>query len=117
MGLWARITSKTSGNDNKNHTDQPPAVPPVEPRMATDLGDALTAYWRNGRWWGCEDFIRWLINHGHLSEAAYALREVLKVPSLPEDTRKVLQGHARRLERLVSETANGQPTTPPPMSS
>lgn len=63
----------------------PPAVPRTEPRMATDLGDALTAYWRSGEWWGGLQFVRWLINNGHMSEAEYALREVLKVPTLPLD--------------------------------
>lgn len=99
MGLWARITGR---NRNESHVGSP-AVPHVDPRMATDLGDALTAYWRSGCWWGCENFIRWLIKHGHLSEAAYALQEVMKVPNLPEDTRKVLQGQARKLERLTGE--------------
>ncbi|MER6946029.1 hypothetical protein ABT294_18555 [Nonomuraea sp. NPDC000554] len=80
--------------------------------MATDLGDALTAYWRNGRWWGSDDFIRWLINHGHLSEAAFALDQVMQVPRLNKETRATL----RRLERKLEERLREKPMLTPPVS-
>ncbi|MEQ4725002.1 hypothetical protein [Nonomuraea sp. B19D2] len=64
--------------------------------MATDLGDALTAYWRNGRWFGSDAIITWMIDHGHLSEAAYALDQVMKVPGLKP---KVMQ----RLKKCVKD--------------
>ncbi|MET9069449.1 hypothetical protein [Streptosporangium sandarakinum] len=87
-----------------------PALPATEPRMATDLGDALTAYWRSGKWWGSAEFVRWLITHGHLSEAAYALRHLLKL-NLPKDVHRDLCGQERRLQAL---TPGRQQPDPPP---
>ncbi|MEU0487341.1 hypothetical protein ABZ260_50370 [Streptosporangium sp. NPDC006013] len=77
--------------------------------MSTDLGDALTAYWRSGIWWGGPGLIAWMINNGHMSEAAYALDEVLKVPSLPEKQRRALLGQRKRLEAL-ERRAQEKPT-------
>ncbi|MER7503162.1 hypothetical protein AB0L05_22920 [Nonomuraea pusilla] len=67
-------------------------------RTATDLGFALVAYWRSGEWWGCDHFIGWLIKNGHVSEADFALRQVLAVQRLPGDTKSQLLSKQRRLE-------------------
>jgi hypothetical protein len=57
MGFWERFTAGRN-SVNGHAPDPPPAAPPVvelapvvpptEPRMSTDLGDALTAYWPAG---------------------------------------------------------------------
>ncbi|MBB4942828.1 hypothetical protein FHR32_007228 [Streptosporangium album] len=83
--------------------------------MATDLGDALTAYWRSGKWWGSDAFIKWLIDNGHMSEAAYALREVMKVPPPRKKTLQALRRQSRRLEALA-RGAEERPTLQPPDS-
>ena len=74
----------------------------VQPhRLATDLGDALVAYWRKGRWWGWDDqFIAWLIDNGHIAEAAYALQIIRKARG--NYTREALERLAK-LERLIAQ--------------
>ncbi|MEV6867459.1 hypothetical protein AB0M44_41520 [Streptosporangium subroseum] len=81
--------------------------------MATDLGDALTAYWRSGEWWGSPELIIWLINNGHMSEAAYALQEVMRVKRIPDKRRQLLLRQGRRLQAL-ERRAQEQSTLPPP---
>ncbi|MEV6868089.1 hypothetical protein AB0M44_44805 [Streptosporangium subroseum] len=80
--------------------------------MATDLGDALTAYWRSGEWWGSPELIIWLINNGHMSEAEYALREVMQVKRIPDKRRQLLLRQGRRLQAL-ERRAQQQPMLPP----
>ncbi|WP_449064031.1 hypothetical protein [Planomonospora algeriensis] len=75
-----------------------------DPRMATDLGDALTAYWRSGKWWGSPDFIRWLVDTGQLAKADYALR-ALDTPNLSEEGRYALQGAERKLLKALADSA------------
>jgi len=101
------------------------AVPVTEPRMATDLGDALTAYWRSGQWWGGPQFIIWLISNGHMSEAAYALQEVMKIERTPHRQRRILLSQAKRLQALERRPQQQPPLPhseagvgePPPHSS
>lgn len=100
MGLWRR---RKADKDNGHHVDEPSAITRIEPRMATDLGDALTAYWRSGQWWGSDHLIRWLIDHGHMSEAAYALGEVMHGPHIPEGTRRQLRRYEGRLKTLTTD--------------
>uniref|UniRef100_UPI003F494162 hypothetical protein n=1 Tax=Streptosporangium sp. CA-256172 TaxID=3240076 RepID=UPI003F494162 len=79
--------------------------------MATDLGDALTAYWRSEQWWGGPQFITWLINNGHMSEAAYAVREVMKIERMPPRQRRIVLGQAKRLQALERRPPQ-QPSLP-----
>ncbi|MEO3892193.1 hypothetical protein [Nonomuraea sp. B5E05] len=75
--------------------------------MATELGDALIAYWRNGGWFGCDTFIRWLINHGHVAEAAYALQTIAAVQRDEEAAKNVrerMRGPENKLAERLRET-------------
>lgn len=82
-GFWSRFKTRANGSANGTSPEPPTDIPNTEPRMATDLGGALTAYWRNGQWFGSDPLIKWMIDHGHLSEAAYALEQVMNAPALP----------------------------------
>ncbi|MEU6721594.1 hypothetical protein ABZ897_60010 [Nonomuraea sp. NPDC046802] len=76
-------------------------------RVATELGDALIAYWRNGGWFGCDTFIRWLINHGHVAEAAYALQAIAAVQRDEEAAKNVrerMRGPENKLAERLRET-------------
>jgi hypothetical protein len=119
MGFWDRFKTGNSGANGRTPdpppaaspaephqaTDvpspaAPPAVPATEPRMATDLGDALTAYWRSGKWWGSAAFVKWLVDNGHMSEATYALHQIMKMPHIPNDVRRELLRQDKRLQAL-----------------
>ncbi|WP_433357960.1 hypothetical protein ACQP25_45260 (plasmid) [Microtetraspora malaysiensis] len=73
--------------------------------MATDLGDALTAYWRKGKWFGSDSLITWMIDHGHLSEAAYALQEINKVPR-PSEKAEAVRKRLRPVEGRLKDKLN-----------
>jgi hypothetical protein len=103
-GFWSRFTTKANGSVNGTAPDPPPDIPHTEPRMATDLGDALTAYWRNGQWFGSDALIKWMIDHGHLSEAAYALEQVMKAPRLAPRVRQRLTKCAKDLDAVMRAT-------------
>jgi len=77
--------------------------------MATDLGDALTAYWRSGKWWGSAAFVKWLIDNGHMSEATYALHLVMKGPRIPKDVRQELLRQDKRLQALEGRSQQQPP--------
>lgn len=114
MGLrsWLKVKAGNSANGQYSPDPSPPspspgpppAIPRAEPHMATDLGYALTAYWRNGKWFGSDAIIMWMINHGHIAEAAYALDEALKASRFSPKGRKRLSGCVRRLEEATRAT-------------
>ncbi|MFI7028399.1 hypothetical protein ACIBK1_06790 [Microbispora rosea] len=110
MGLRAWLKGD-KGSVNGQHAEPPPAVPADEPRMATELGDALTAYWRTGHWFGSDSFIAWLIKHGHISEAEFALTEVMLVAPRNKDVWTDLRRLERNLKKLTGQ-ADQRPDAP-----
>lgn len=111
--IWAWITTgKSSVNGDSPAPPPQPDVPRIEPRMATDLGEALTAYWHNGRWLGMDSFIKWLYDTGQISEARFALKEIKKMPHLPTS----LQKRLRPIEKLLEDRLHEQRPLPSPDS-
>ncbi|MFG1697157.1 hypothetical protein [Nonomuraea sp. NPDC049309] len=117
-GIWARFKTKTSSRGiNGDSPDPPPEISAPERRMATDLGDALTAYWRNGNWFGTDELIYWMIDHGHLSEAAYVLDQVMDAPGLSAKAQERLGKCVRRLEKAKRAGAAAAQTERSPDAS
>jgi hypothetical protein len=75
--------------------------------MATDLGDALTAYCRTGAWWGPLGFADWLVKTGQLAEARYILQVLAETEISPKGLIRL-----RRVERKLAQelTASARPT-------
>ncbi len=111
--FWAWLTTdKSSVNGQSPAPPPPPDVPRIEPRMATDLGEALTAYWHNRHWLGMDGFIKWLYDTGQISEARFALKEIKKMPDPPASLLKRL----RPIEKLLEARLHEQLPLPPPDS-